>query len=57
MTKVINQYKTYKDDNWYKPIIYGTCSNCGETVRYDQYSYDEKCPKCKENLDWGEIEC
>lgn len=54
-TAGIKGYYAYNSEDKYEYIRCGCCSLCGADVRGDRYGYDEECPECGADLDWGNV--
>ena len=51
----IKGYYAYNSEDKYEYIRCGSCSLCGADVRGDRYGYDEECPECGADIDWGNV--
>lgn len=54
-TAGIKGYYAYNSEDKYEYIRCGSCSLCGADVRGDRYGYDEECPECGADIDWGDV--
>jgi hypothetical protein len=54
-TAGIKGYYAYNSEDKYEYIRCGCCSLCGADVRGDRYGYDEECPECGADIDWGNV--